>query len=266
MVSFPDLEPDPKSNSIDLAFSDGGGVIHDIVYTGDAIFLLARVNDAADFFVHRGNPSGGAWSQVGAAINETPVGMWTDGTTVYLMVNRINVPPGLACRQLPAGAGPAEPWQPCPGFPDYSKVGDNPFSFRGGLFGDSGTLAAWFEVQGTGKPSVAIHSATAGGAWAEIGILALPMPIAADFDGHRLWLGYKGDETDSLLYAADVGGTFDVVGTEGLPAPVDEAMDGILGICATADGTYLLHGAWNSAPGALYQLSVFKDRSAPSAP
>ena len=34
MVSFPDLMDDPKSNSIDLGFSDGGGIIYDIVDTG----------------------------------------------------------------------------------------------------------------------------------------------------------------------------------------------------------------------------------------
>ncbi len=260
MVSFPDLTPDPKSNSIDLAFSDGGGIIQDIVYTGDLLFLLARVSDAADFFVHRGSPSGGAWSQVGAAINETPVGMWTDGTTVYLMVNRIDMPPGLACRQLPADAGPTAAWQPCDGFPNYSKEGDNPFSFRGGIFGEGSRLAAWFEVQGLGQASVAVHSASAGGAWSEIGTLPLPMPVATDFDGERLWLGYKGDKVGSLLYAADVDGTFDAVGTGGIPAPVDAAMDGILGICTTGTDTYLLHGTWNATPGALYELSIFKDQ------
>ena len=261
MVSFPDLVPDPKANSIDLAFSDGGGIIHDIVYTGDAIFLLARVDTDADFFVHRGSPSGGAWSQVGTAINETPIAMWTDGITVYLMVNRIDMPPGLACRQLPAGAGPAEAWQPCEGFPDYTKEGDNPFSFRGGLFGHGATMAAWFEVQGLGKPSVAVHTVpTGGGAWSEVGTLALPMPVSADFDGDRLWLGYKGDETDSVLYTADVGGTFEAVGTEGLPVPVDATMDGILGICASGDRTYLLHGTWNATPGALYELTIFKNQ------
>ena len=260
MVSFPDLTPDPKANSIDLAFSDGGGIIHDIVSTGDQLFLLARVDDAADFYVHRGSPSGGAWSQVGAAINETPISMWTDGTTVYLLVNRINVPPGLDCRQLPAGAGAGEQWQPCDAFPDYAKEGDNPFSFRGGLFGAENTVVAWFEVQGLGKPSIAVHSMTGGAGWNEIGTLALPLPGASDFDGERVWLGYKGDKADSLLYTAEVGGVFDAIGTEGIPAPVDAAMDGILGICASGDDTYLLHGTWNATPGALYELSIFKDQ------
>ena len=85
------------------------------------------------------------------------------------------------------------------------------------------------------------------------------MPDAADFDGDRLWMGYRGDDADSLLYAAEVGGTFEAVGTEGIPAPVDTAMDGILGICTTGSTTYLLHGAWNTTPGALYGLSVFKN-------
>ena len=39
-------------------------------------------------------------------------------------------------------------------------------------------------------------------------------------------------------------------------------MDGILGICAMGDTTYLLHGAYNSTPGALYELAVYLKSSA----
>lgn len=255
MVSFPDLTPDPKSNSIDLAFSDGGGVIYEMVDSGDAIFLLARVTSDADFFVHKGSHSGGAWSQVGAAITETPLGMWTDGVVVYLLVNRTDVA-GLGCRQLPAAAGAAEAWQECPGFPDYTKVGNNPFSFRGGIFGEGTVMAAWFEVQGLGKDTIAVHTAI-DGVWTEVGSTNLPLPTAADFDGDTLYLGFKGDKADSFVYGAEVGGAFEALPTEGLPATVDTSMDGILGICALGDTTYLLHGAYNSTPGALYELSVY---------
>jgi len=256
VVSFPDGTADPRGNAIDLGFSDGGGIIHDIVDAGDYIFLLARVSSDADFFVHRGSPTGGNWSQVGAAIEETPMDMWTDGGTVYLLVNRIDVA-GLGCRLLPASAGPMEPWQECGGFPDYAKVGNNPFAVRGGLFGHGGSLVAWFEVQGLGEDTLAVHSAT-GGAWTEIGTVALPLPSAGDFDGETLFLGFRGQEAPAPVFGARPGGTFEALSAEGLPPGADPAMDGILGICALDGITYLLHGAYNSTPGALYELAVFR--------
>lgn len=253
MVSIPDSDVNPQLDAFDLGFSKGGATLRAIQYPGEStVFLLDRVDQAADFYVHRGSKSGGAWNQVGKTLNQTPSAMWTDGKTVHLLGNASSGV-GIVCTQLAGSAGPSESWLTCPGFPDWGKGGQGQaYSVKGKFMGKGQRVAGWFELKGLKEPAVAVSGAGADGQWRDLGQVTAEAPSAWAFDGDTVLLGFLGESADAVIYRAEFDG--DVLSPSaatGLPTPANK-WSGAMGICAVNESHYVLYLEYDATDSRLW--------------
>ncbi len=239
------------SNILDLGFSNVDVEVRAMRFAAGKLYLLDRVTANAEFMVHRGAEEGGLWAQVGANMLETPVDMWVDADNVYLLVNRTDKP-GIECRVLPVTAPQGTAWEPCEGFPDVVKDGnEDPYSVFAKFAGNVSDLAVWFEMKGLEEATVAIYRAGEL-LWPGAGELPTVKPSAWAMDNGDVLLGFVGtDAPDVLVSVPHLGGAGGSLDLSGLPTPKDK-FSGVVGICPARGKRFVLYLDYASLNSRLY--------------